>query len=71
MIQRGVRGRNGSASISSWRRQVDGAGNAQQDNCYPNTVVKHVVLEESDYAMLVLSTEVVQPHRKRQFMYDP
>lgn len=29
------------------------------------------MLKWSDHAMLILSTEVAQPHRKRQFMYDP
>ena len=40
-------------------------------NGYPNVVVNHVVLEGSDDAMLLLSTKMVQPRRKRQFMYDP
>lgn len=34
-------------------------------------MVKHVVLEGSDHAMLILFTKVVQPRRKCQFMYDP
>ncbi|KAM1398237.1 hypothetical protein ACFX2I_015708 [Malus domestica] len=38
---------------------------------YQQAVVKHVVLEGSDHAMLVLSTEVDQPRRKKRFMYDP
>ncbi|XP_070677800.1 uncharacterized protein [Malus domestica] len=37
---------------------------------YQQTVVKHVVLEGSDHAMLVLSTEVDQPRRTKRFMYD-
>lgn len=38
---------------------------------YPNAVVKHVVLEGSDYAMLLISTETRQPLWKKRFMYDP
>lgn len=39
--------------------------------CYQQAIVKHVVLEGSDHAMLVLSMEVDQPRRKKRFMYDP
>ena len=40
-------------------------------SCYSYAVVKHVVLEGSDHAMLLLSMEVRQPRWKKQFMYDP
>lgn len=33
--------------------------------CNPNAVVSHVVLEGSDHAMLLLSTEVGQPRWKK------
>lgn len=33
-------------------------------------MVQHVVLEGSDHVMLVLSTEVEQPRRRKRFMYD-
>ncbi|XP_070668773.1 uncharacterized protein [Malus domestica] len=38
---------------------------------YQQVIVKHVILEGSDHAILLLSTEVDQPRRKRRFMYDP
>lgn len=38
---------------------------------YQQAVVKNVVLEGSDHAMLVLSTKVDQPKRNKRFMYDP
>ncbi|KAB2628840.1 hypothetical protein D8674_033635 [Pyrus ussuriensis x Pyrus communis] len=38
---------------------------------YHQAIVKHVVLEGSDHAMLVLSTVVDQPRKTKRFMYDP
>lgn len=37
---------------------------------YQQVIVKHVVLEGSDHAMLVLSTVVDQSRRTKRFMYD-
>lgn len=38
---------------------------------YHQAIVKHVVLEGSDHAMLVLSTVIDQPRKTKRFMYDP
>ncbi|CAN6698982.1 unnamed protein product [Malus baccata var. baccata] len=37
---------------------------------YPNTKIKHVILEGSDHALLVLSTDNVPKGKGRQFSYD-
>lgn len=38
--------------------------------CYQQAVMKHMVFEGLDHAMLVLSTEVDQPRCTKRFMYD-
>ncbi|CAN6583607.1 unnamed protein product [Malus baccata var. baccata] len=37
---------------------------------YPNTIIKHVILEGSDHALLVLSTDNGPKGKGRQFSYD-
>lgn len=37
---------------------------------YPDTKIRHVVLEGSNYALLPLSTEKIKAWRGRKFTYD-
>lgn len=39
--------------------------------CYQQAVVKHVVLEGSNHAMLVLSTDMNLLRLRRRFMFNP
>lgn len=47
-----------------------GLATIEWHNFYPDAKIRHVVLEGSDHALLILSTEKVRAWNSRSFLYD-
>ncbi|CAN6573468.1 unnamed protein product [Malus baccata var. baccata] len=62
--------RNNRESLPIQQRLDRGLATMGWNNLYPDTTIRHLVLEGSDHAMLVLSTEKLLVRRGRMFSYD-
>ncbi|KAM1293707.1 hypothetical protein ACFX2H_013721 [Malus domestica] len=62
--------RNNRESLPIQQRLDRGLATMGWNNTYLDTTIRHLVLEGSDHAMLVLSTELIQVRRGRKFSYD-
>ncbi|KAM2489958.1 hypothetical protein PS1_046886 [Malus domestica] len=62
--------RNNKESLPIQQRLDRGLATMGWNNIYPDTTIRHMVLEGSDHAMLFLSTEKLKAWRGRKFSYD-
>ncbi|CAN6710400.1 unnamed protein product [Malus baccata var. baccata] len=62
--------RNNRESQPIQQRLDRGLATMGWNNTYPDTTIRHLVLEGSDHAMLLLSTEKLKAWRGRKFSYD-
>ncbi|CAN6698380.1 unnamed protein product [Malus baccata var. baccata] len=62
--------RNNRESMPIQQRLDRGLATLGWHDMYPNTKIKHVILEGSDHALLLLSTDKVSKWRGRQFSFD-
>ncbi|CAN6724078.1 unnamed protein product [Malus baccata var. baccata] len=62
--------RNNRESLPIQQRLDRGLATMGWNNMYPDTTIGHLVLEGSDHAMLVLSTEKIHVRRGMMFSYD-